>query len=83
MSNAARMLANTKCKFRSAKCLPGQILQNQRSQHPEGRSKHASHLRPLPKTLTSGSLTNGSIFPPLSRNLSGLNVSGSGYTLSL
>ena len=82
MSNAARTLATTRCRFRRAKCLPGQILNHQRSAHCGGESKRVPHLRPLPKILTSGSLTDGSIFPSGPRNLSGLNESGSGYTFS-
>ena len=82
MSNAARVFAITRCKFRSAKCLPGQILDHCCSRQRNGPCKYMSHLRPLPNILTSGSLAVGSSFPLLSRNLSGLNVSGSGYTFS-
>ena len=78
MSNMARTLAMTRCKFRRAKCLPGQILSLPTFRIVCSRFQCMSDLRPLPKTLTSGSSTDGSIFPSLSRNLSGLNVSGSG-----
>jgi len=56
----------------------GAILSHQRSAQFDGGSQHVSNLRPLPKILTSGSLTDGSIFPSGPRNLSGLNVPGSG-----
>ena len=41
-----------------------------------------SYLLPEPKTLASGSLADGSIFPSLFRNLVGSYMCGSGYTLS-
>ena len=41
----------------------------------EGCERGVSHLLPVPKTLSSGLKTSGSIFPSF-RNLSGLKVSG-------
>ena len=76
MSNVARMHAIVRHSIRCAKWRPGQILL-------EGFKRlintilDPSYLRPEPKTLASGSLTEGSILPSLSRNRAGLYVCGS------
>lgn len=78
MSNVARTLAMTINTTFTAKYRPGQILSDSGQKTSTLMGVPQTNLRPEPNTLFSGSGTEGSIFPSLARNLSGLNACESG-----
>lgn len=68
MSNTVRVRAIARCNTRIAKWRPGQILTEASGLVNSERNMDYGYLRPEPKTLDSGALTEESSRPSLSRN---------------